>query len=298
MMGVIRRTLHVTHMTLTHRPRTANDETFPTAESARSRTPGLTGRCVALIVCALATASCESINSNVKPKAVPATAFLKHSGEMKAEPERSPFRLNWTNSSPAARAAYSKKKQIAISVVTLDHLRPMSKSLAKIEKNEVSRQDGVRKLASLAREEFSAAFRHSKTSPFRVVEHPGKDSLTLELAIVDLNPNTFSGAVVRTAVNAVAVPGTDLILASAARPLKGNIAIEGRLGDSRTGVSLFEFADNEESKSPVFINVRDFTTYGQARLAIREWAAQFEQLLRTPEGGQVKDSPSMTFRLW
>lgn len=256
------------------------------------------GRCVALIVCMMVATSCQSINSNVKPKAVPVTAFLKHAGEMKAEPDRSPFRLNWTNSTPAARAAFSKKKEIAISVVSLDHLRPMSKSLAKLEADEPSRQVGVQKLASMAREEFSSAFRRSKTSRFKVVDHPGKDSLTLELAIVDLNPNTFSGTIVRTAVNAVAVPGTDLILASAARPLKGNIAIEGRLGDSSTGVSLFEFADNEESKSPVFINVRDFTTYGQARLAIREWAAQFEELLRTPEDGGVKDSSSLTFRLW
>lgn len=243
-------------------------------------------------------ASCQSLNSKVKPQAVAGTSFLKHRNEMKAEPDRSPFRLNWSNPSPKARAAFEKKNEIYIPVVTLDHLRPMSKLLARAEENKESWLEGALKLGELAREEFAEAFRRSKDSRFKVVEKPSRHSLTLELAIVELNPNSVSGTLVKIAVNSVALPSTDLILAGPSRPLKGNIAIEGRLSDSRTHESIFEFADNEESKSPVIINVRDFARFGQARLAIREWAGQFEQLMRTPEGGQVKDSSSVTFRLW
>lgn len=242
--------------------------------------------------------SCQSLNSRVKPKAARSSSFLANAAEMKAEPERSPFRLNWTNPSPAARKKLEEKKEIFISVVTLDHLRPMSKMLAKAESGEGSRHEGAMKLGDFAREEFASAFRKSKNARFTVVDKPTRNSLTLELAIIELNPNSVSGAVIKTAVNSVAVPGTDLILAGPSRPLKGNIAIEGRLRDSRSHTSIFEFADNEETKSPVFVNIRDFRPYGQARLAIREWATQFEQLMRTPAGGQVKDSSSVTWRLW
>jgi curli biogenesis system outer membrane secretion channel CsgG len=268
------------------------------AERAKTRTTSGLQRVFMLAALAMTLASCQSLNSKVKPGAIPPSEFLDHASAMKAEPHRSPFRLNWTNPSASAYASLKKKKEITIANVTLDHLRPMSKTLANVESGEQSHQEACTKLSTYAREAFSNAFHHSKTPRFQLVDRASKDSLTLELAIVDLNPNSISGAVIRAGVNAVAVPGTDLILAKAARPLKGNIAIEGRLRDSRTHEVIYEFADNEESKSAVFINLRDFTPYGQARLAIREWAEQFEQLLRTPLGGQVKDSSSVTFRLW
>lgn len=253
-----------------------------------------------LVVCAALAllTSCQSLNSRVKPKAARTSSFLANAAEMKAEPERSPFRLNWANPSPVARKKLEEKKEIYISIVTLDHLRPMSKFLAKAESGREARQEGAMKLGEYAREEFANAFRKSKNPRFTVVDKPTPGSLTLELAIIELNPNSVSGAVIKTAVNSVALPGTDLILAGPSRPLKGNIAIEGRLRDSHSRISIFEFADNEETKSPVIANLRDFIPYGQARLAIREWATQFEQLMRTPEGGQVKDSSSVTWRLW
>jgi len=245
-----------------------------------------------------ALVSCESMNRMVKPKAAAATPFLTHAAEMKAQPGRSPFLRNWMNPSPQARAVFEKKNELHIAVVTLDHLRPMSKVLAKTESGRESWLEGALKLGDYAKEEFSAAFRNSKDARFKIVDKPGRHSLTLELAFVELNPNSVSGALIKTAVNSVALPSTDLILAGPSRPLKGNIAIEGRLRDSRSKTSIFEFADNEESKSPVILNIRDFKPYGQARLAIHEWALQFEQLMRTPDDAKVKDSSSVTWRLW
>ena len=238
--------------------------------------------------------SCASMHHKLKPKAVAPSAFLTHPAEMKAEPQRSPFLLNWTNPKPRAKA----KTKLFIAPVSLATLRPMSKRLANTESSDRAWMLGAKTLADYAHEQFTAAFRSAQKNRYELQSTPAKDTQTLELAIVELNPNTISGAVVRNGVNAVALPGTDLIFAKAARPLKGNIAIEGRLRDSQTGEPLFEFADNEESKSALIINVRDFTTYGQARLAIREWAAQLEQLLSTPGSIRVKDSSPVTFRLW
>ncbi len=251
---------------------------------------------VLLVSLACLLTSCASIHSKVKPKAAAPTAFLTHASEMKPEQEHSPFLLNWTNAKPSK--ATQAKQKLYIAPVSLAYLRPMSKTLANAESNSEARQKSAQVLANYAHEQFSSAFRKSHSPRYQLAEKEASDTLTLELALVELNPNTISGAVLRNGVNAVAVPGTDLLLAKASRPLKGNIAIEGRLRDSRTREALFEFSDNEESKSALIINVRDFTPLGQARLAIREWAEQFEQLMRTPSGQKVKDSSPMTLLLW
>ena len=246
------------------------------------------------VVLGILMSSCASMHEKVKPKAAATSGFLTHASEMKAAAHRSPFLLSWHNPKPRAVA----KKKLFIAPVSLAYLRPMSKNLAGAESGEASWRTGAQTLAAYAHEQFTSTFRTAPAKRYEVVGAPGRDTQTLELAIVELNPNTISGSIVRNGVNAVSVPGMDLIFAKASRPLKGNIAIEGRVRDSQTGEVLYEFADNEESKSAVIINVRDFTTYGQARLALREWAAQLEQVLRVPPGTEVKDSSPMTWRLW
>ena len=99
----------------------------------------------------------------------------------------------------------------------------------------------------------------------------------------------------RTALGALTVPGLDSFIA---KGLKGNIAIEGKLRDSKTNELLFEFADNQESKSSLIFSVRDFQTYGQAHVAITEWSKQLEELLRTPESQKVSRSNGFVILPW
>ncbi len=249
--------------------------------------------CAAVIV---GLVSCSSLHEKVKPAPAAPSDFLQHAGELKPAPGYSPFLLNWSNPKPSKTLL--QKQRLYIAPVTVKHLRPMSKVLANSESTEAKQHRAAHQLADYARDQFGHAFGTSPAARYQVVPQEGRDTMTLELALVELNPNTVTGAVVRTGVNAVALPGTDLVLAKAARPFKGNIALEGRLRDSLSGEVLFEFSDQEESKSAFFFNLRDFTSYGQARLAIREWATQFESLTRTPTGTKVKDSSPLTFRLW
>ena len=78
-------------------------------------------------------------------------------------------------------------------------------------------------------------------------------------------------------------------------PTKGNMAIEGKVVDSRSGRAYFQFADNECDKL-TFINLRDYQPYGHAVNSMRYWARQFEQMTRSPRGWKVKDSGSITLR--
>ena len=108
------------------------------------------------------------------------------------------------------------------------------------------------------------------------------------LSLTELNRNTFTGAVSRFALNAMAVPDVDAVLSKPTRSLKGNLAIEGRLRNPTTGEILHQFSGSAESRSAFLLPVTDFTPYGQARQALRSWATQFEALTRTAPGQRVR----------
>lgn len=239
--------------------------------------------------------SCQSMNRAAKPKPAAPSAFLSHPKEMKEDPKRSPFLLNWTNPSREIAEAAKRRTEIWIAPVSLEFLRPISKKVSKLESDEASQKVAAKKLAETMRSTFMEAFKKSPHPHYQLVQKPSKKSVTLKLALIELNPNSISAGTFRTAVNVVSVPGLDNLLG---RPLKSNIAIEGKLLDTLSEQSLYEFSDNEESKSSLFFTFNDFTRYGQANEAIREWASQFEELTRTPNDHRVKESSAFVFLPW
>ena len=239
-----------------------------------------TFRFSALSLAALALSACTSPAIKAPPAEL--SGFLEAKPSLKPDRSLSPFALSGGD-------LVTSKRKIYIAPVTLTYLRGVSKSLVKI--SAADQQKAARDLADYARERFAAAFRNSPAPRYQVQSEPDPDCLTLELAFTELNPNTFTGAVTRFALNNVALPGTDAMLAKATRGLKGNIAIEGKVRDADW---IYQFADNEESKSALLLPVTDFAAYGQAREAIREWATQFELMTRTAPGQRVKDSSAIS----
>lgn len=233
-----------------------------------------------LTVTAAGLCSCSSPALKAPPAAI--SPFLSPTPALKSEPKLSPF-------ARIGGSLETKEKGIYIAPVTLSYLRPSNKSLAKVEGSEESRQKAAVKLAEYAREKFIAAFRKSTEPRFSVQDNPGKGCLTLELALIELNRNTYTGTVSRFALNNLAIPGTDALLVKTTRGLKGNIAIEGRVSAGRKGKIIYQFADQEESRSAFLIPITDMAPYGQARDAIRAWAKQFEEITRKPPGTRVKD---------
>lgn len=225
--------------------------------------------------------SCSS--SALKAPAAKLSPFLSQLPTLKADRELSPFALS--GGSPL-----TTQPDIYIAPVTLKFLRETSKSLAKNKNGDDWRQQAARELAEYTRQQFIDAFQKSPLPRYVVRDKPGRNCIKLELALTELNRNTFTGAFTRFAMNAIALPGTDALLAKPARGLKGNIAIEGKVTNLRTGAVVYQFADNEESKSALLLPVTDFAAYGQARDAIRDWAKEFEQITRAPPGKRVKSS--------
>ncbi len=232
--------------------------------------------------------SCRTAKSVVAAVDVKPTGFLPHATELKENRKRSPFIGNWWTTDKRVLEAAEKVKSIYIAPVVSDQLRPMKQKFTLMEFSDKRRETKMKGLVSYAHDKFVSAFKSNKKSRFTVVDEPSKDAMTLKLSIIEWEPNTYSGLVVREAVDLVTLPmvGGSVL----GKPSRGTIAIEGVLTEPKTGKSYFEFADKEEAKTLFFFFPQELFPTGQAKFAIREWAKQFEKLMSTPNDTAVKDS--------
>lgn len=232
--------------------------------------------------------SCRTAKSVVAAVDVKPTGFLPHGKELKEDRKRSPFIGNWWNTDKRVLAAAEKVKTLYIAPVVSDQLRPMKQKFTQMEFSDKRRETKMKGLLSYAHDKFVSAFKANKKSRFTVVDEPTKDAMTLKLSIIEWEPNTYSGLVVREAVDLVTLPmvGGSVL----GKPSRGTIAIEGVLTEPKTGQSFFEFADKEEAKTLFFFFPQELFPTGQAKFAIREWAKQLEKLMSTPSDTAVKDS--------
>jgi len=246
-------------------------------------------RLAAVTCLAITVTSCSALKA---PKAAP-SAFLSHSAELTNGDHHSPFQQNWA--SPDLQDVLKSRPNIYIAPVTLAYLRPMSRSMSARAFTEEQRQEEAKKLAAYANSRVADAFARAGSARYKLVAQPDKNALVLELALVELNPNSATGGVLRTAINAAAAPGVDSLLL---KRLKANIALEGKVSDGATRRSVFEFSDNQENKSALILSVNDFRSYGQARQAIDEWARQIEEVLRTHPSHRVSRATSFIIFPW
>lgn len=243
------------------------------------------------VVCALC--SCQTSNRLLHAKKVPLSPFVEQPHVMTPARDRVPFHLTWRNFNRDAQWRVVKKTEIYIAPVRLDELRPVKQALVKkeIEKGTVKRDE--KRIASALRAKFANAFIHSPVSRYKVVMKPTANSVTLELAIVELNPTSPTGNAIKTVAKFFVGPLAGL----GGIFTKGNIAIEGKVRNSATKELIFQFADNEADKMTLY-TVRDFRPYGHATVAMDEWARQFEEFTRTMPNHRVEESKFFTLMPW
>lgn len=241
----------------------------------------------------LALSSCKTLKSTVASVKVEPSAFLAHGADLKEDRSRSAFLGNWWTPDEKLQAAADTKRQMYIAPVRVDAVRPMKNYLAKLEFSDKRRNGKLDSLATYARQRFIKAFREAKGQRYTIVDEPSKDALTLELHVLEWEPNAFSGFIARETIDLLTFPAVgDLI----SKPIRGRITLEGRLVEPVSGKPIFEFADKEEAKSLIIIPLQEAYPTGQARFAIREWARQFELLLRQDPEKKPKDS--YPIQLW
>lgn len=248
---------------------------------------------LALALAASMLASCRTAKSVVAAVSVKPSRFLKHGAELKEDRSRSAFLGNWWTQDKKLQAAATEKKLLYIAPVCIDTVRPMKNYLSQLEFSDKRRNDKLAELAKYARDRFIKAVKDSKSSPVAIADEPSKDALTLELNILEWEPNAFTGFIARETVDLLTLPAVgDLI----SKPFRGLMAIEGRLIEPRSKKPVFEFADREEAKSLIIIPLQEAYPTGQARFAIREWARQFEIMMRNDPKKRPTDS--YPIQLW
>ncbi len=245
----------------------------------------LLGACMAILP------SCNSTNRLLKAKPTTLSqAFDRPSLATDCQLDL-PFQKFWVTPDRKLKDTAMSKKRLYIAPVSLNQLRPVTKPLiqTEIDTGYIDRNEAG--MAAQLRQEFIRAFQQSPQPRYQVVPRPGKDTLTLQLSIVELNPTSARGNAAKTAIGLVIGPLSSL----AGYFTKGNMAIEGKLLDSKSGKTFIQFADNESDRMTLY-SLRDYKPYGHAVYAMRDWADQFELLSRTPAGGRIHDTACVT--LW
>lgn len=250
-------------------------------------------RCLIIAIGASCLASCHQANKLLKAKPVPLSPFMEQRHTMSPQRQRYPAHYVWRNYYRDEQKRAAEKSEIYIAPVTLRYLRPVKQKLARWEIEHGSIRRDEQKVAAELRSAFVSAFTQSPTPRYKVARGPNSRSMTLELALVELNPTSPKGNAAKTVAKFIIGPLAGL----GGIFTKGNIAIEGKVRNSATNELIFQFADNEKDKM-TWYSARDFKPYGHARVAIDEWARQFEEFCRTLPEHQVKESNFFTLKPW
>ncbi len=118
---------------------------------------------------------------------------------------------------------------------------------------------------------------HNKAhTNWQVTEKPGQADIVIETAIVKLKPT-------KGVINAIGtigsffspIPGTGTIISQFT---KGGIGIEGRIVDTRTKRSLFEFKDTNKDETIIF-SFNDYGRFGHDEESLEKWAQILAKLI-------------------
>ena len=200
--------------------------------------------------------------------------------------EEIPFHRGWAS---VGFGAHARFKNIYIAPVNIDYLFENS-SWKNLERGDKVKKDVV-DLAEYARATFIKAYREDSNHRFNVVETPGPETVTLELAITELVPNKILAKVLSNA------PYAGTVVRLITMSTRSAVSFEAKMTDSETGEVLIIISDREAEKSSI-INVKDYTWYSHARGILSEWADQFVQMCNKGPDDMIKDSRKFTLKPW
>ena len=152
-------------------------------------------------------------------------------------------------------------------------------------------EEDLQKEAQFMRETFMKAFQEDPNKRFRVVETPSAGDLILEMAIVELTPNSPA----MKAAEFVPIAGWGIKAVNMATP--NYVSFEARILDGASGVILATVADRRQAKVAV-VNVQDYTWFGHADAIIKDWAKEFVEVANRRPGQIVKKAAGYQLKPW
>ena len=248
---------------------------------------------LAILLLALVTLpSCQRVRTMVKAKPASLSLFMEHRSEIKRQPSDAAFQYVWRTRDRQAHTQARPLTELYIAPVTTHFLRPMRTGTVRFDDRlGTQRSPAAQEMAAKLRHEFAIALANSPAPRYRLVTAPTPNSLTLEMALIELNPTqpkiNAAKLVAKLMFGPLGSVGGLMVQSS------GNIAIEAKIRLSRSGNLLYQFADNESDKLTLY-SIRDFRPYGHVDKSISEWAGQFVDLTSQRPGTQISDASFWT----
>jgi hypothetical protein len=243
-------------------------------------------RCLASVSATMLFTGCGAL-SLLKASEAPDYGFVSQPELMTEQPERRPFNKSWIAGAEYTEAK-PQKKGMYIAPVDISILEKKYKEEIEDEEVRQIQTEEAKELAQYFENRIKVAHTFFKDHPLPISEIKSSDDLTVELALVELDPTSPIVNVIGTAAGYF-VPGGGLIKIVG----KGEIAMEGMICDAKTGSHYERFKDREEDKASAF-SVRDFQRYAHLRAAIDDWSSQILEILAKSPDEQVEDSLPFT----
>jgi len=230
-----------------------------------------------------------------RAKPAPDAGFLEDPKLMTASNDV-PFNRAWAN------PKYREKRYVEIYVAPVNTGHVMAQNvwekatLASVSHKDVEKN--VQMLADYLRNAFVTAAQRDPTNAYRVVDHPGPDTLILEMAIVQLAP---SKSELQAASYVTWIPSAVMMGASAVTRSedqgKGVIAIEARTRDGATGEITGMFADREHPPAAI-VDLKSLFWWESAKPICDGWARQFMAMQTSPKGKKIDKIPNFKLLVW
>lgn len=223
--------------------------------------------------------------SHSRPEAV--SPLITH--PLQADSRQNCFEGVWYN--PKERAIWnSPRKNVYVAPVNIDYIKTQfpkeAPALAEQFRTEL-KKDIARALENRSRQTGGKIKWH-------VVDRPTPGCITLYIAIVKLKPTDVGGNIMSDLVSlASPLPGTSLLLGSC---MKGDVGLEGRLADTRTGASIMEFKAYNTDPVTLF-SVKEFERFAFDRKNLRDFASCISSIFKNgpasyiPQTGQFDLDP-------
>ena len=174
-------------------------------------------------------------------------------------------------------------------------------TLANVSEDEVKKN--VDQLADYLRNAFIRAFQNDPKRRFKVVDKPGRDTLILEMAIVQLVPSKSElQALSLVPVGFYGFIGMGVMAGGSALTQsedqgKGVIAMEGRTRDGASGEVVCMFADRQHPPTAV-LDLKALFWWEPAKPICDGWAKQFVEFQTSPVGTRIKEMPNFQLLVW
>jgi hypothetical protein len=196
-----------------------------------------------------------------------------------------PFQRVWID----PEMSFKNYRSVYIAPVSVDYVIK-SESWKAVEKSGDAMND-LREAADHMRDLFIMALKENPSNRFAVASHPSSGTLSLEMALVELVPNS---PVMKTA-SLIPLYGLAATAVDAADP--NTVAFEARIRDGGSGKIVMTFADRRREKGNI-VSVKNFTYYSHAYTLMSDWAKEFVEVMNKRPDETVKKSSGFELKPW